>query len=221
MTDPSRPRKVPARAVRSARARAVFEELGRAFPDARCELNYDSPWQLLIATVLSAQTTDVRVNEITPKLFARWPDNAALAAADPDEVAQVLRPLGFGQRRADHITTLAGQLESRWEGRVPSRREDLVALKGVGRKTSHVVLAEAFGIPELAVDTHVMRTAGRLGLTAASDPVAVERDLVALVPRDDLPQLSHRLIFLGRRICHARKPNCAECPVRSLCPSAV
>ncbi|GAA2237067.1 endonuclease III [Rarobacter faecitabidus] len=203
-----------------ARAREIFDALGAAFPDARCELDYSNAWQLLIATVLSAQTTDVRVNQITKELFAHWPDNAALAHADPHDVAQVVRPLGFGARRAEHITTLAAQLAERWDGRVPPDRDALVALKGVGRKTSHVVLSEAFGIPELAVDTHVLRTSRRLGLTTADDPLAVERDLVGQFDRVDLPQLSHRLIFLGRRVCHARNPECARCPVVRLCPSA-
>ncbi|GAA2517746.1 endonuclease III [Rarobacter incanus] len=202
------------------RAAQIYERLGQAFPDARCELDYSSPWQLLVATVLSAQTTDKRVNAVTPELFARWPQPVDLASADTARVRAVINSLGFGTRRAANIIEMAHQVDDRYGGEVPANEGELVGLAGVGRKTAHVVMAEAFGAPVLAVDTHVMRTARRLGLTSHADPLGVERDLTAIFPARELPLLSHRLIFLGRRVCAARRPNCAQCALAPLCPSA-
>ncbi|WP_212771323.1 endonuclease III, partial [Pseudokineococcus marinus] len=201
------------------RARRVHRALAERYPDARCELDFSSPFELLVATVLSAQTTDQRVNGVTPSLFARWPDPASLAGADRAELEAVLRPTGFYRAKAGTLLRLADQLVVEHDGRVPARLEELVTLPGVGRKTANVVLGDAFGVPGTTVDTHVGRLARRLGWTEETDPVAVERDVDALFERRDLTLLSHRLIFHGRRTCHARRPACGACPVQRDCPS--
>lgn len=206
--------------ARTRRARRVDRALAVRYPDARCELDFTSPFELLVATVLSAQTTDVRVNLTTPTLFARYPDPAALAAADPDELEEILRPTGFFRAKARSVTGLSAALVERHGGVVPHRLEDLVQLPGVGRKTANVVLGNAFGIPGITTDTHVLRLSLRLGYTTSEDPLVVERELGELLPRKDWTMACHRLIFHGRRTCFARKPACGACPVAAWCPSA-
>lgn len=206
--------------ARTRRARRVFRALGERYPDARCELDFRTPFELLIATVLSAQTTDVRVNLTTPALFARYPDAHAAAGADLRELEEILRPTGFFRAKARSVVGIGQALVERFGGEVPARLEDLVTLPGVGRKTANVVLGDAFGIPGLTVDTHVLRLSQRLGWTTSDDPVLVEQEVGRLVERRDLTMLSHRLIFHGRRTCFARRPACGACPVARECPSA-
>lgn len=200
------------------RARAINRELAVVYPQARCELDFDGPFQLLCATVLSAQCTDVRVNQVTPALFSRFPDAEAMAAAPRAEIEEIIRPTGFFRTKATSLLELSRDIVERHQGEVPGRLEDLVALRGVGRKTANVVLGNAFGIPGITVDTHMGRLARRLGLTVNDDPVAVERDLVALIERAEWTQWSHRVIFHGRRRCMARKPDCFNCEIARLCP---
>lgn len=202
------------------RARRIDRLLAERYPDARCELDFRDPFELLVATVLSAQTTDVRVNQVTPALFARFPDAASLAAAAPDAVEELIRPTGFFRAKARSLLGLAQALVERHDGAVPARMADLVALPGVGRKTANVVLGNAFDVPGLPVDTHVGRLARRMALTQEEDAVAVEHALGALVARRDWTMFSHRMIIHGRRTCHARRPACGACPVARLCPSA-
>jgi endonuclease-3 len=201
------------------RARTAHRLLAQRYPDARCELDFADPLQLLVATVLSAQSTDRRVNSVTPALFARYPDAAALAGAVPAELEEMIRPTGFFRTKAASLVGLAEALVDRFDGQVPGRLADLVTLPGVGRKTANVVLGDAFGIPGITVDTHVGRVSRRLGWTALVDPVKVEADLAGLFPRRDWTILCHRLIFHGRRTCHAVRPACGACPVARLCPS--
>jgi endonuclease III len=215
-TDADRP---PLALVR--RARRVNRALAERYPDARCELDFSTPLELLVATVLSAQTTDVRVNSVTPELFARYPDAAAYAGAAPDELEEILRPLGFFRAKARSLIGLGQALVERHGGQVPPRLADLVRLPGVGRKTANVVLGDAFGIPGITVDTHVGRLARRLGWTTEEDPVRAEREIAALIPRAEWTLVSHRLIFHGRRCCIARRPDCANCPVTRDCPSSL
>lgn len=202
------------------RARRINRILAQEYPDARCELDYQNPFELLVATVLSAQCTDVQVNLVLPALFAAFPNAEALAAAPRERLEALIRSTGFFHAKAQSLLELSRALVERYGGDVPPRLDDLVTLRGVGRKTANVVLGNAFGVPGIPVDTHVGRLARRLGLTVNIDPDAVERDLGALIPRSEWTSLSHRLIFHGRRRCTARKPGCAECPVRLLCPSA-
>jgi len=206
--------------ARTRRARRVDRALAVRYPDARCELDFRNPFELLVATVLSAQTTDVRVNLATPELFARWPDAAALAAADPTEVEDVLRPTGFFRAKTRAVIGIGQALVERFGGEVPRRIEDLVTLPGVGRKTANVVLGNAFGVPGITVDTHVQRLSHRLGYTTSDDPVVIETELGALLERREWTMASHRLIFHGRRTCFARRPACGACPVAAMCPSA-
>jgi endonuclease III len=201
------------------RARKVYRGLLELYPYAHCELDFENPLQLLVATVISAQTTDVRVNQVTPALFARYPDAAALAAADRADMEALLQPTGFFRAKTDSILKLSAALVERYGGEVPPRLDDLVTLPGVGRKTANVVLGNAFGIPGITVDTHFGRLARRFGWTTETDPVRVEHEVGALFPKRDWTMLSHVLIFHGRRTCHARKPACGACPVASLCPS--
>lgn len=193
--------------------------LAVTYPGAHCELDFTGPWQLLVATVLSAQTTDVRVNSVTPRLFARWPGPADLAGADPAELEAVLRPLGFFRAKARNTRALAARVCTEYGGEVPASLDALVTLPGVGRKTANVVLGNAFGVPGLTVDTHFGRLARRFGWTASRDPRVVESDVAALFPPRDWVMLSHRVIFHGRRICHARRPACGACPVAHWCPA--
>ncbi|SHE25711.1 helix-hairpin-helix motif [Actinomyces glycerinitolerans] len=202
------------------RAAAVDDVLIGLYPDARCTLDHDSPFQLLVATVLSAQTTDARVNTITPELFARYPDAAALAGADRVDLEARLRPLGMHHTRAARLIALGAELVAAHGGAVPADRKALVALPGVGRKTANVVLGDAFGVPAITVDTHVGRLSRRLGWTTARDPLAVERDLAALWEPARWTGGCHRLIEHGRTVCRARAPRCEACALNAagLCP---
>ena len=208
-----------ATAAQRRKAATVNHILAGTFPDARCELDFESPLQLLVATVLSAQCTDKRVNMVTPELFREFPDAAALARADRSRIEELIKSTGFYRNKAAAIQGLASSLLEHHGGVVPGTLDDLVTLPGVGRKTANVVLGNAFGVPGITVDTHVGRIARRLGWTANTDPVKVEFDLMALFPPQEWVLLNHRLIFLGRRICHARKPACGACPLAQLCPS--
>lgn len=198
----------------------MYRTLVQTYPDAHCELDFTTPLELLVATVLSAQCTDVRVNRVTPALFARYRTAADYARADRAELEGLIAPTGFFRAKAGHILGLASALCDQHGGEVPRRLDDLVRLPGVGRKTANVVLGNAFGVPGIAVDTHVGRLARRLGWTTHTDPVKVEYDLMALIAKQDWVMLSHVVIWHGRRCCFARKPACAECPVARLCPSA-
>lgn len=193
--------------------------LAEAYPDARCELDFGTPFQLLVATVLSAQTTDKRVNTVTPVLFAAYPDPASLAAADRADVERIIQPTGFFRAKTESVLRLSQALVERYDGEVPARLEELVTLPGVGRKTANVVLGDAFGLPGITVDTHVGRLSRRFGWTGETDPVKVEHEVGQLFPRRDWTPLSHHLIFHGRRVCHARNPACGACPVARLCPA--
>jgi endonuclease-3 len=201
------------------RARRINRELGELYPDAHCELDFSTPLELLVATILSAQCTDKRVNMVTPTLFATYPDAQAYAAADRAALEDLIRSTGFYRAKANSILGLGQQLCDRFDGEVPGRLEDLVTLPGVGRKTANVVLGDAFGVPGITVDTHFGRLARRFGWTAATDPDKVEAEVGALFPRKDWTMLSHRLIWHGRRRCHARKPACGACPIARLCPA--
>src|SRR6187431_234142 len=202
------------------RARAINRTLAVVYPDAHCELDFETPYQLLVATVLSAQCTDVRVNQVTPGLFARWPDAVAMAGAEPAALEEVIRSTGFFRAKARSILELSSDIVEFHGGEVPGRLEDLVKLRGVGRKTANVVLGNAFGVPGITVDTHMGRLSRRLGLTVNEDPVVVERDLMALIERRQWTLWSHRVIFHGRRRCTARKPDCGNCEIAAMCPSA-
>lgn len=201
------------------RARRINRELAELYPDAHCELDFTSPFELLIATVLSAQTTDVRVNSVTPALFARYPDAEALASADPDDIEKLIQPTGFFRAKTQSIMKLSQALVSDFGGEVPGRLRDLVTLPGVGRKTANVVLGNAFDVPGLTVDTHFGRLVRRWGWTTQSDADKVEADIAALFPKKDWTMLSHRVIWHGRRRCHSRRPACGACPLAPLCPS--
>jgi endonuclease III len=201
------------------RARRINRELALLYPDAHTELNFSTPLELLVATILSAQTTDKQVNLVTPTLFARYPTAGDYAAADRDELEKVLRPTGYYHAKANSLIGLGQALCDRFGGEVPPRLRDLVTLPGVGRKTANVVLGNAFGIPGITVDTHFGRLSRRFGWTTSTDPVKVEAEVGALIPRRDWTDLSQRMIWHGRRICHARRPACGACPLARLCPS--
>ncbi|MFY9915791.1 MAG: endonuclease III [Nocardioidaceae bacterium] len=201
------------------RARRINRILAETYPDARCELDFTSPWQLIIATVLSAQTTDKRVNAVTPTLFARYPGPAELAAADPEDVERIIASTGFFRAKTASIIKLAAAIRDTYDGQVPGRLKDLVTLPGVGRKTANVVLGNAFEVPGITVDTHFARLVRRFGWTDETDPVKTEHAVGALFPRRDWTMLSHHLIWHGRRCCHARNPACGACPLARLCPA--
>ena len=201
------------------RARKMNRILARLYPDARTELNFASPFQLLVATVLSAQTTDVQVNLTTPALFAKYPTPEDLAAANPETVEEILKPTGFYRAKTKAVIGLSAAVADRFGGEVPRRMKDLVTLPGVGRKTANVVLGNAFGVPGITVDTHFGRLARRFGWTTATEPDRVEADVGSLFPRSEWTVLSHRLIWHGRRVCHARRPACGACALARLCPS--
>ncbi len=201
------------------RARRMYRVLAERYPDAHCELDFRSPFELLVATILSAQTTDVRVNSVTPELFRRYPDAHALAAADRTDVETIIASTGFFRAKTESLLRLGATLVEEYDGQVPSRMADLVKLPGVGRKTANVVLGNAFGVPGITVDTHFGRLVRRFGWTSLEDPVKVEHAVGELIPRKEWTQLSHVLIFHGRRTCHAKKPACGACPVASLCPA--
>lgn len=207
--------------ARDARTLELLARLRREHPDAACALVAADAYQLLVATILSAQCTDERVNLVTPALFARFPDARALAAAPVDELEELVRTTGFFRNKARNLLGMAQAVVAEHGGAIPSTMEALVALPGVGRKTANVVLGNAFGRNEgIVVDTHVQRLSGRLGLTREDDPVKIERDLMPLVPRADWTLWSHLLILHGRRVCNARKPRCGDCVLADLCPSA-
>jgi endonuclease-3 len=205
--------------ARTRRARRIVRMLGELHPDARIALNFTTPLELVVATVLSAQCTDKKVNEVTPTVFARYPNAAAYAAADRDELETLLRPTGFFRAKANSLIGLGAALVDRFGGEVPRTLDELVTLPGVGRKTANVVLGHAFDTPGITVDTHVARLSRRFGLTANEDPIRIESDLAALLERGDWTIASERMIFHGRRICHARKPACGACAIAKLCPS--
>ena len=209
-----RKRPVPA----AERARGIVTELQHLYPEAECALRHESPLQLLIATILSAQCTDARVNMVTPELFRRWKDAAAFARADLRQLESAIRSTGFFRMKARNIKACCQAILERHGGRVPNSLEELVKLPGVGRKTANVVLGNAFGIPGITVDTHVGRLSRRLELTRHEDPVKVEFDLMALLPQDRWSVASLQLILHGRKICHARAPRCEDCGLRRLCP---
>ncbi|MFE2745478.1 endonuclease III [Streptomyces scopuliridis] len=201
------------------RARRINRELAEVYPYAHPELDFRNPFELLVATVLSAQTTDLRVNQTTPAVFAKYPTPEDMAAAVPEELEEAIRPTGFFRAKAKSLIGLSTALRDRFDGEVPGRLEDLVSLPGVGRKTANVVLGNAFGVPGLTVDTHFGRLVRRWKWTEQEDPEKVEAEIAAIFPKSEWTMLSHRVIFHGRRICHSRKPACGACPIAHLCPS--
>ncbi|MDQ4503796.1 endonuclease III [Sinomonas sp. ASV322] len=201
------------------RARKIDRVLAEFYPYAHAELDFRDPFELLVATVLSAQTTDVRVNQVTPTLFAKYPDARALSEAEPSDIEEIIKPTGFFRAKTKSLHVLSQKIVDDFDGVVPGRLEDLVTLPGVGRKTANVVLGNAFGVPGITVDTHFGRLAKRFGWTASEDPVKVEQDVMELFPPSDWTMLSHHVVFHGRRVCHARKPACGACPVAAMCPS--
>jgi endonuclease III len=215
----ARPKPAETRTALVRRARKINRILAETYPDAHCELDFDGPFQLIVAVVLSAQCTDVRVNLTTPALFARYPTPDDMAVADPAELEALIKPTGFYRNKAKSLLGLSKTLRDQYGGEVPSKLEQLVELPGVGRKTANVVLGNAFGLPGITVDTHFGRLARRFGWTAEEDPVKVEHAVGALFPRSEWTMLSHRMIFHGRRVCHSRRPACGACPVAQLCPS--
>ena len=202
------------------RAPEINRRLAQEYPDARCALDYDSPLQLLIATVLSAQCTDERVNSVTPELFSHYPEAADYAAAQRSDLERILRPLGFQRAKAGHLLGIGEKLVADYAGEVPRTVKELTSLPGVGRKTALVVLGNAFGIPGLTVDTHFGRLMQRLGLTGETTPLKIERDIAKLLPEEEWTMFSHRVIFHGRQVCHARTPECGACVLRNMCPAA-
>jgi endonuclease III len=209
----------PSRTALVRRARRINRELALMYPDARTELNFTTPLELLVATILSAQTTDRRVNMVTPVLFSRYRTAADYAAADRDDVEKIIQSTGFFRAKTTSLIGLGQALCDRFGGEVPKRMRDLVTLPGVGRKTANVVLGNAFGIPGITVDTHFARLSRRFGWTAQADPDKIESEVGALFPRSEWTLLSHRLIWHGRRVCHARRPACGACGLARLCPS--
>ncbi len=212
---------VSLRSTPKRRAREILARLWQLYPEATCSLHYQTPVQLLVATILSAQCTDDRVNRVTPALFARFPDAAALAAADREELESLIRSTGFYRNKAKNIQGACQRLVTHHGGEVPQTMAELLALPGVARKTANVVLAHAFGIHAgVTVDTHVKRLSNRLGLVKSADPVQIERTLMELLPQSEWENWSIRLIYHGRAVCGARKPNCGACALADLCPSA-
>lgn len=201
-----------------SRVRAVLTILVQLYPQAKCTLDHQDAWQLLVATILSAQCTDERVNLVTPALFARFSGVAAMAAAEPEELIKFIRSTGFFRNKAKSILGAAQALVERHSGQVPAKLEELVKLPGVGHKTANVVLGDAFGIPGITVDTHVGRVAKRLGFTQEDDPVKVEFELMELVPQERWTLFSHQVILHGRSLCQAKKPRCLQCPLLPHCP---
>ncbi|MDO5093041.1 MAG: endonuclease III [Propionibacteriaceae bacterium] len=202
-------------------AARIAERLAETYPDAHGELHFRNPFELLVATVLSAQTTDKRVNEVTPGLFARFPDAERLSEAEQDAVEALISSLGLFRSKAASLIRLSGMLVAEHDGKVPRTLGELVALPGVGRKTANVVLGNAFGVPGITPDTHLIRLTNRFGWVDSTKPDDVERAVAGLFPPEEWVILCHRIIWHGRRICHARRPACAECPVEDLCPSSI
>ncbi len=210
-----RPRSAP---ERQARVRQILEILERTYPNATTALNYRTPWELLVATILSAQSTDKRVNEVTPGLFKKYPTVADFANANPAELAQDIRSTGFFNSKTKALIGAAKKVLSDFGGQVPRTMEEMLTIPGVGRKTANVVLGTAYGIPSgIVVDTHVQRVARRLDLTKESDPEKIEQDLMKIVPKDKWIVFSHEMILHGRALCVARKPRCAQCPLDAIC----
>jgi endonuclease-3 len=205
--------------ARKRRARRMNKALAEAHPDAHCELDHTNALELAVATILSAQCTDERVNEVTPKLFARYPDAPAYAGADRAEMEEMIKPTGFFRNKTDSLIKLGMALVERYDGQVPGRLEDLVSLPGIGRKTANVILGNAFDIPGLTVDTHFQRLVHRWAWTEEVDPVKIETAVAKLIERSEWTMLSHRIIFHGRRVCIARKPACGACTLSRWCPS--
>jgi endonuclease III len=213
------PAEPPSRTALVRRARRINRALAGLYPDAHTELNFSSPLELLVATILSAQCTDKRVNLVTPVLFARYRTAADYAAADRAEVEKIIQSTGFFRAKTTSLLGLGQALCERFGGEVPGRLRDLVTLPGVGRKTANVVLGDAFGVPGITVDTHFYRLSHRFGWTSQDDPVKIEHEVGSLIPRAEWTLLSHRMIWHGRRVCHARKPACGACGIARLCPS--
>jgi endonuclease-3 len=205
--------------ARTRRARRIDKILAETYPDAHCELDFSTPLELAVATILSAQSTDAGVNKVTPALFAKYPTAADYAAADRAELEEMIHSTGFFRAKTNSLIGLGQALVERYDGEVPPRLRDLVTLPGIGRKTANVILGNAFGIPGITVDTHFGRLARRFGWTEETDPVKVEHEVGAMFPKREWTMLSHRLIFHGRRRCHAKKPACGACPVARLCPA--
>ena len=201
------------------RARRINKELAALYPQAHCELDFTTPLELCVATILSAQCTDKRVNEVTPALFRKYPTAQAYAAADRAVLEEEIRPTGFYRNKTTSLIGLGAALVERYDGEVPPRLADLVTLPGIGRKTANVVLGNAFGVPGLTVDTHFGRLVRRFGWTSEQDPVKVETAVGQLLPKAEWTMFSHRVIFHGRRVCHSRKPACGACAIAALCPS--
>ncbi|MFJ6788856.1 endonuclease III [Streptomyces angustmyceticus] len=212
-------RKPESRVAMVRRARRINRELAELYPYAHPELDFTNSFELLVATVLSAQTTDLRVNQTTPRLFAVCPTPEDMAAMDPERLEELIRPTGFFRAKAKSLLGLSAALRDRFGGEVPGRLEDLVTLPGVGRKTANVVLGNAFGVPGITVDTHFGRLARRFGWTTAEDAEKVEADVAEIFPKSEWTMLSHRVVFHGRRVCHSRKPACGACPIAPLCPA--
>jgi endonuclease III len=212
-------RAAPSQTALVRRARRINRELARLYPDARIELDFTSPLELLVAAILAAQSTDRSTNEVTRVLFARYRTAADYAAADRAELEAVIHPTGYFRAKAATLTSLGQALCGRFGGEVPNTMEELVTLPGVGRKTANMVLGDAFGKPALTVDTHVVRLVGRFGWTTHTDPAKIEHDLALLLPRQEWTAASHRLTWHGRRVCHARTPACGACGIARLCPS--
>ena len=213
------PAEAPSRTALVRRARRINRELAEMYPDVRTELNFTTPLELLVATILSAQTTDKLVNQVTPVLFSRYRTAADYASADRAELEKIIQATGFFRAKANSLIGLGQALCDRYGGEVPGKQKDLVTLPGVGRKTANVVLGDAFGVPGITVDTHFGRLARRLRWTTQEDPVKVEQEVGELFPRKEWTLLSHRLIWHGRRVCHSRRPACGACGIGRLCPS--
>jgi len=213
------PAEAPSHTALVRRARRINRELAEMYPDVRTELNFTTPLELLVATILSAQTTDKLVNQVTPVLFSRYRTAADYASADRAELEKIIQATGFFRAKASSLIGLGQALCDRYGGEVPGKQKDLVTLPGVGRKTANVVLGDAFGVPGITVDTHFGRLARRFGWTTQDDPVKVEQEVGALFPRKEWTLLSHRLIWHGRRVCHSRRPACGACGIGRLCPS--
>jgi endonuclease-3 len=204
---------------KKVRAKAIYRQLTKNYPNVRCELDYNSAFQLLVATVLSAQCTDKRVNQTTPALFKKYPNPKKMAKADLKDIQRLVKSTGFFRAKAKNIKALSNKIIEEFDGDVPSNLDDLITLPGVGRKTANVVLGHAFGIPGITVDTHFGRLSRRFGWSKQSDPVKVEFEVGELIPEKEWTNLSQRMIWHGRRVCHARKPACGACPLAKLCPS--
>jgi endonuclease-3 len=204
---------------KKVRAKAIYRQLTKSYPNVRCELDYNSAFQLLVATVLSAQCTDKRVNQTTPALFKKFPNPKKMAKADVKDIQRLVKSTGFYRAKAKNIKALSNKIMEEFDGNVPSNLDDLITLPGVGRKTANVVLGHAFGIPGITVDTHFGRLSRRFGWSKQNDPVKVEFEVGKLIAEKEWTNLSQRMIWHGRRVCHSRKPACGACPLAKLCPS--